>query len=83
MDSHDLTPEQCRALSEKYGAMQGELGRLLKRMRQRRFPPQDEVLRLTESAFALMQQLRMHVHYLGCGQIKRPDSTGGDGCGDD
>jgi hypothetical protein len=54
MNSHDFTPEQCRALSEKYGAMQGELGRLLKRMRQRRFPPNDALLRLAESAFALM-----------------------------
>ena len=63
--------------------MQGELGRLLKRMRQRRFPPNDEVLQMTENAFALMQQLRMHVHYLGCGQIQRPDSTGdSNGCGD-
>jgi hypothetical protein len=76
MDSHDLTPDQCRALAEKFGGMQGELGRVLKRMRERRFPPRDRTLQLTESAFALMQELRMHVHYIGCGQVKKPDSLG-------
>jgi hypothetical protein len=75
MDSHDLTPDQCRALAEMFGGMQQELSRVLKRMRERRFAPQDRTLQLTESAFALMQELRMHVHYIGCGQIKRPDGT--------
>jgi hypothetical protein len=79
MDSSDLTHQRCDSLAEKYGAMQGEPGRILKRMRQLRFPARDETLQLTEDAFALMQQLRMHVHDLGCRQIPRPESTGGNG----
>jgi hypothetical protein len=66
MKSSDLTPEQCRALSAKFVAMQAELGRVLKRMEKRRFPPNDELQALTREAFDKLQHLTMKAHYLGC-----------------
>ena len=66
MNCRDLTPEQCRLLSEKFGAMQAELGRVLKRMENRRFPANDELQHLTREAFDKLQHLTMKAHYLGC-----------------
>jgi hypothetical protein len=69
MRSDDLTPEQCRALADKFGAMQADLGRVLKRMQVREFPTNDPLQLPTQKAFGTMQELTTHVHYLGCGQI--------------
>jgi hypothetical protein len=66
MHSGDLTPDQCRKLAEIYGEMQGKLGRILKRMEKRRFPNNDQLHGKTQYAFDVMQDLRMHAHYLGC-----------------
>jgi hypothetical protein len=66
MDSSDLTPEQCRKLAEKFGNMQAELSRVLKRMEKRCFPQNDELRRLTREAFDKLQHLKMKPHYLGC-----------------
>jgi hypothetical protein len=66
MNCHDLTPEQCDALAAKFGAMQAELGRILKRMEKRRFPANDELQQLTREAFDKLQHLKMKAHYLGC-----------------
>jgi hypothetical protein len=76
MDSSNLTPEQCRALVAKFGAMQGELGRVLKRMEERDFPPKDELQALTREAFNKLKQLTMHTHYLGCNGVgTRPPAS--------
>jgi hypothetical protein len=66
MNFHYLTPNQCDALAAKFGAMQAELGRILKRMEKRRFPANDELQLLTREAFDKLQHLRMSAHYLGC-----------------
>jgi hypothetical protein len=66
MRSEDLTPRQCRVLAKKFGHMQMELGRVKKRMRARSYPRDDKLQLLVLQAFDVMQELRMHVHYLGC-----------------
>ena len=62
MDSRDLTPDQCDALSAKFGAMQADLGRILNRMEKRRFPANDELQLLTREAFDKLQYLKMKAH---------------------
>jgi hypothetical protein len=66
MQSEDLTPRQCRVLAKKFGHMQTELGRVKQRMRGQRYPHDDKLQLLVLQAFDVMQELRMHVHYLGC-----------------
>jgi hypothetical protein len=54
-------------LAKKFGNMQTELGRVKKRMRSQRYPHDDKLQLLVLQAFGVMQELRMHAHYLGCG----------------
>jgi hypothetical protein len=48
--------------------MQTELG-LPKRMKKRRFPPNDELQTLTWETFDKLQHLTMKAHYLGCTDV--------------
>ena len=66
MRSEDLTPRQCRVLAKKFGNMQTELGRVTKRMRVQGYPHSDKLQLLVLQAFDVMQELRMHCHYMGC-----------------
>ncbi|HEY4232879.1 MAG TPA: hypothetical protein VGM76_05620 [Lacipirellulaceae bacterium] len=43
--------------------MQAELGRVLKRMEKRRFPPNDELQALTREAIDKLPHLTMKAHY--------------------
>lgn len=65
MRSDVLSPRQCRVLDKKFGNMQAELGRVKKRMRAQRYPHGDKLQLLVLQAFDVMQELRMHCHYLG------------------
>jgi hypothetical protein len=53
-------------LAKKFGWMQTDLGRVKKRMRTQRYPHDDKLQLLVLQAFDAIQELRMHVHYLGC-----------------
>jgi DNA polymerase I-like protein with 3'-5' exonuclease and polymerase domains len=46
-----------------------ELHRVLQRMEERGFPPNDELQGLTRETYHKLQQLRMHAHYLGCSGV--------------
>ena len=43
------------------------LGRLQKRMEQRRFPSDDRLYVLVSEAFDRLHTIRMELHYLSCG----------------
>ena len=71
MDSHDLTPEQLHALTERLRPTLGYLNRLLRRMEAEGFPPHDKLLRTATEAEDRLQHLLTVLHYLGC-----PESAG-------
>jgi len=66
MDSHDLTPEQLHALTERLVATLGYLSRLQARMEHEGFPPRDRLFRATCEAQASMQALVCELRALSC-----------------
>ena len=72
MQSDDLTREQARALKNKLQPMLGYLNRLKKRMHNRGFPSDDELLQAVCKAEMAMHELHVATHYLACG-----DNVGG------
>ena len=72
MCSDDLTREQARALKNKLQPMLGYLNRLKKRMHNKGFPPDDELLNLVVKAEGALHELQVATHYLACG-----DTAGG------
>jgi hypothetical protein len=69
MRSDDLTRDQARALKNKLGPMLGYLNRLKKRMNNKGFPPDDELLRAVCKAEMAMHELHVATHYLACGDV--------------
>src|SRR5262245_44430487 len=66
MDSRDLTPAQCKILSEQLGPIQRYLHALHERCRQTAFPEDDKVRQLAETAHDAVFSLNVELHYLSC-----------------
>ena len=71
MNSHDLTSEQARAISERVRQSLGYLHRLKSRMEKRGFPIDDEVYRSAVTAYNALHALSVGVHYLACDGARR------------
>jgi hypothetical protein len=69
MRSDDLTREQARALKSKLQPMLGYLNRLKKRMANKGFPPNDQLLIAVCKAEMAMHELQVATHYLACGEV--------------
>jgi hypothetical protein len=67
MRSDDLTRDQARALKNKLAPLLGYLNRLKKRMVNRGFMPDDELLQAVCRAEMAMHELNVATHYLACG----------------
>ncbi|QDU28520.1 hypothetical protein ETAA8_36220 [Anatilimnocola aggregata] len=74
MDSSELTLEQIEVLLEQELASLGRYAQLAKRMRERGFPGDDELVRFVERARAASQDLRMWLHYR-YGELKYRQSS--------
>jgi hypothetical protein len=72
MPGQQITAAQADALAIKLQPMLGYLNRLLKRMEQIGFPPDDRLLKFTVEARNAMHELTVAVHYESC-----PGKTGG------
>ncbi len=72
--SADLTKEQLDAVHARLREPQVYLQHLAERMRQCRFPKDDELLVKAEAAVSAIQALNMAVHYAACEKLK-PGST--------
>lgn len=66
MTSDDLSPEQARQVNEVAGRQLRYVNRLVRRMEQLRFPPDDALLRAALRAQDALQGLTMAAHYASC-----------------
>ena len=64
MDSHKLSIRQLEQLNEIITRQLRFLGRLLRRMEQLGFPPDDLLYRTSLNAYDGVHRLRVHCHYL-------------------
>jgi len=69
-----LTAEQCQAIQAHVREQQAYFDRLLARINETGFPPQDRLRREVLELRDRLKDLAMHLHYLQCTQ-----QTGGDG----
>ena len=70
MDSHDLTPEQLHALTERLRPTLAYLNRLLRRMEAEGFPAHDKLYRTASEAEDRLHHMLNVLHYLGCAEVK-------------
>ena len=81
MDSYDLTKEQGRQINSTVAPMLNSLGRLKKRMYDRRFLPSDPILLQGEKAFDALQAVSVCSHYVSCGMHRRDRPKGNGSAG--
>lgn len=77
MRADDLSCQQADALRVRVGPMLGYLNRLKRRMVQRRFPPDDPLLKLVCEAAGVMHNLHVDLIYRSCGNVTMRRSTKG------
>jgi hypothetical protein len=66
MDSGDLTTEQARAMHRSLFRLANYLSRVVRRMEQAGFPPDDHLFQTTKRAYDAICTLCMELHYLSC-----------------
>ena len=71
MNSGELTSEQIKVLQEQLKPHFLYLKRLLERMEQRGFNPNDEIFKAAKDVYGRLHSLRVRLHYLGCDPFKR------------
>jgi hypothetical protein len=71
MRADDLTPEQCAQIRESVRPALFYLHRLLLRMDDRHFPPQDPLRLKAKAAYDALHALTVELHYRSC-----PGQTG-------
>jgi|GEM_PF-2350954 len=71
MDSGELTDEQIKVLKEQLRPAFLYLKRLVERMGQRGFKPDDEIFKAAKDAYDRVHGLNVRLHYLGCDVSKR------------
>ena len=64
MDSKDLTERQAEVLRNRVGRMLGYVGRMMKRMQVRGWPPDDPVYERTRNAERVLYDLHVRLIYL-------------------
>ena len=66
MRSEDLSREQEAKLGEKIGSVVGYLHRLIRRMDECHFPPDDKLRVLATAAYDKVHHLSVELHYMSC-----------------
>jgi hypothetical protein len=74
--SRDLTREQLEALERRAFESLAFLRKLLTRIEQLQFPPDDKLRRDVTAAYSAVLGLRMTLHYLGCERMRHQDIGG-------
>jgi hypothetical protein len=66
MDGTDLTTEQARKMHQSLFRLANYLSRVVRRMEQTGFPPDDHLYQTTKRAYDAVCTLCMELHYLSC-----------------
>jgi hypothetical protein len=67
MTCNDVTKAQADKLNKVLRRQLAYIGRLLRRMELRGFPPTDRLYQLVDAAYLALHHLTVEVHYLSCG----------------